>query len=172
MNVGLLLGSFDPPHIGHISVASYALNNGMDMVWIIPCWNNPFKEKQTAFGDRVTMCFKTFKDMPDVCVMSDDAHLKSTTTYDFLTNAVFMQNKSNNYYLIVGSDIDITKWYNGQYILDHYAILRVPRLGYVESEVGIKCSSSYIRTHLNDMRMEPYLNSEVIKYIKGHNLYD
>ena len=38
--VGLLLGSFDPPHIGHIDAALQSINL-VDEVWFIPAWQNP-----------------------------------------------------------------------------------------------------------------------------------
>ena len=41
--VGLLLGSFDPFHIGHLEASRKALDKGMDRVWIIPAPANPWK---------------------------------------------------------------------------------------------------------------------------------
>lgn len=49
MRVGLFLGSFDPIHIGHISIITTVLNaNLVDKVIIIPAWHNPFKEHNPA----------------------------------------------------------------------------------------------------------------------------
>ena len=45
MKVGLLLGSFDPIHIGHVHMATEALNRGLvDQVFFVPTMQNPWKE--------------------------------------------------------------------------------------------------------------------------------
>ena len=47
--VGLLLGSFDPPHIGHIDAALQAINL-VDEVWFVPAWQNPCQDKTVYLG--------------------------------------------------------------------------------------------------------------------------
>ena len=43
--IGLFGGSFDPVHIGHISIASLALNElDLDEVQFIPTGHNPWKD--------------------------------------------------------------------------------------------------------------------------------
>ena len=52
----LLLGSFDPPHIGHAYSAINALSTGVvNEVWIVPAWQNPWKTKSTPFAFRKTL---------------------------------------------------------------------------------------------------------------------
>lgn len=42
--IGLIFGSYNPPHKGHAFLADYALKNGsIDEVWFILQTNNPFK---------------------------------------------------------------------------------------------------------------------------------
>ena len=68
MKIGLFLGSFDPIHIGHISIISSVLNAGfVDKVIVIPAWHNPFKEHNPAsFMKRWLMCYQSLKDIPNV----------------------------------------------------------------------------------------------------------
>ena len=52
MNIGLLGGSFDPIHKGHIEIAKEALSLlSLDSFYFIPTKNNPWKDKQNAPGD-------------------------------------------------------------------------------------------------------------------------
>ncbi len=51
--IGLMGGSFDPPHSGHAHVIETARKAlGLDWVWVIPAEGNPLKKTQTAFSDR------------------------------------------------------------------------------------------------------------------------
>jgi nicotinate-nucleotide adenylyltransferase len=52
--IGLLGGSFDPPHSGHVHVADAARKAlGLDWVWVIPAAGNPLKRTQTPFEARL-----------------------------------------------------------------------------------------------------------------------
>lgn len=172
MKVGLLLGSFDPPHIGHVMMSAYALNLGMNMVFVVPCWSNPTKTNQTPFKDRFNMCFDTFKRIDKINVLSDDEDIQSKTTYEYLNKARYIKNPDNKYYIIVGSDIDISTWYSGSWILENFPIIKVPRLGYEELQLGIQCSSTILRQMIRDNQITyPYLNMSVIRYIHNKKLY-
>jgi nicotinate-nucleotide adenylyltransferase len=53
LTIGLMGGSFDPPHSGHAHVIETARKAlGLDWVWVIPAAGNPLKKTQTAFIDR------------------------------------------------------------------------------------------------------------------------
>lgn len=57
MKIGFLLGSFDPIHFGHVSMATRVLNEGAaDFVYIVPTVNNPWKDMPIAtFEQRCQM---------------------------------------------------------------------------------------------------------------------
>ena len=173
MKIGLLLGSFDPPHIGHVANAMYALNHGMDKVYVVPCWKNPTKENQTDFEHRFNMCYATFNDCSRILVFDDDKQIQSQNTYEYLNKAAYIKNSDNEYFIIIGSDIDISTWYKGSWILNNFPVVKVPRMGYKDTEeFGIKCSSSAVRNALKYRQlMSPYLTYSVIKYIKHQKLY-
>ena len=59
MKIGLLGGSFNPPHLGHIYISQLAIKKlGLNQVWWIPTAQNPFKEKSIyeSYKNRVLKC--------------------------------------------------------------------------------------------------------------------
>jgi len=64
MKVGLLGGSFNPPHQGHVHISELAIKKlGLNQVWWIPTSKNPFKEASIyeAYVGRVRKCEKLIK---------------------------------------------------------------------------------------------------------------
>lgn len=52
-NIGILGGTFDPPHDGHIFISQSALSKlSLDEVWWIVTTQNPLKEKSSIFEER------------------------------------------------------------------------------------------------------------------------
>lgn len=61
MKIGLLFGSFDPIHIGHISIATNIINEGLvDEVVVITAWKNPWKCTVTPYKHRISMVQEAF----------------------------------------------------------------------------------------------------------------
>ena len=55
--VALLGGSFDPPHIGHVLMASWALcREDIDEVWLLPTFIHPFGKSLSDFEVRCALC--------------------------------------------------------------------------------------------------------------------
>lgn len=56
VRIGLLGGSFDPIHNGHLALAKAILKDGCSQVWLLPCVHSPLKERAlTSFEDRLAM---------------------------------------------------------------------------------------------------------------------
>ena len=57
MRIGLLGGSFDPIHNGHVEMAKAAYSQlQLDEVWFIPTADTPLKDRKlSAYEDRVEM---------------------------------------------------------------------------------------------------------------------
>ena len=59
MNIGILGGSFDPIHNGHLHMAKCAYESyALDQVWLIPAGHSPNKDERgmTDAEDRFQMC--------------------------------------------------------------------------------------------------------------------
>lgn len=57
MNIAILGGSFDPPHIWHYWTSQQILENvrGIDQVWYMPDYANALKPVVAAVSDRMEM---------------------------------------------------------------------------------------------------------------------
>ena len=58
MKIGILGGTFDPPHYGHLKLAEAAIEAlDLDEVILLPANINPFKQKKriTSAKDRIAM---------------------------------------------------------------------------------------------------------------------
>ena len=88
MVIGLFLGSFNPPHIGHVNIVREVLNCKLvDYVWVIPAYQNPNKNVDTSenFSHRYNMCRSMF-DLPYTNVNLVESVVKPKYTYDLLTH--------------------------------------------------------------------------------------
>ena len=74
MRIGLLFGSFDPIHIGHIAIATTILNaKAVDKVLFVVAAQNPWKDrKATDFNIRCSMVHQSIKDISDVDISTDE----------------------------------------------------------------------------------------------------
>ena len=57
MKVAIFGGSFNPPHIGHVMAATYAMSIGkLDHVLVVPVYQHAFDKELAPFEDRCDMC--------------------------------------------------------------------------------------------------------------------
>ena len=89
MAVGLLGGSFDPAHAGHVGITREALKRfGLDEVWWLVTPGNPLKLRGPApLDERMTHAKKVMQH-PKVRVTDLEARLGTTFTYETLRELV------------------------------------------------------------------------------------
>ena len=108
MKIGLLGGSFDPIHDGHVLIAKTVKDVlKLDEVWFIPVLNNPFKDRDMASGEhRIKMIeIATRKDdSMKVCdiELKGDPTVKSYTYHTLLKLKDLY--KEHDFYYIIGAD--------------------------------------------------------------------
>lgn len=86
MVVGLLGGSFDPAHEGHVHITREALKRmGLDQVWWLVTPGNPLKARQPApLAERMAQARKVMRD-PRVKITALEAVLETRATFDTVT---------------------------------------------------------------------------------------
>ena len=67
MKVGLYFGTFNPIHVGHLTIANHlAEHSDLDQVWFVVTPHSPFKKKSSLLDDhqRLEMVYLATKDYP------------------------------------------------------------------------------------------------------------
>lgn len=83
MRVGLLGGSFDPPHAGHVHITRQALRRfGLDRVWWLISPGNPLKSNGPAPMDKRMAACREIMRHPKVEVTDLEARLRTRYTAD------------------------------------------------------------------------------------------
>ncbi len=103
LKIGVMGGSFDPPHSGHAHVIETARRRlGLDWVWVMPAKGNPLKMTQTPFLQRWIAC-RDVLFAPRVRVTSFEEDLGLRYTLDVLT-ALKRRGTGAKFVWIMGAD--------------------------------------------------------------------
>lgn len=126
--IGLMGGTFDPIHNGHLTLAKKALEEfNLDQVIFIPNHLPWMKSDRniTADEDRIAMVLAAIKDYKgfDISYIEIQAGGNSYTANTVAE--LHKEHPENQYYFIMGADslFTIEKWYNPQVIFDCVGIL-------------------------------------------------
>lgn len=129
--IGLLGGSFDPPHEGHVHITRWALRAGrLDRIWWLVSPGNPLKENGPANLDhRVTACRKILRD-PRVDVTDIERHLGTSYTANTL-RYLFERYPGVRFVWMMGSDnlAKFHRWEDWVWIIEHVPIMVLARPG-------------------------------------------
>ena len=111
--IGILGGTFDPPHIGHLHISKIALKKlKLDsLMWIITK-HNPLKQKPyLSTKTRIQLSKNITKSQKKIFVKYLDDKIKSKNTFDLL-KYLRKKNKKIKLFLLIGADnlIKFHKW--------------------------------------------------------------
>ena len=115
MRIGILGGTFDPPHKGHLYLGeNFADALSLDRVLVIPAAIPPHKaeKKLSSDEDRLEMCRLAFYD--DVFEVTDLELRREGKSYTVDTLALLRaEYPDDDFYLLIGSDMLLyfDKWY-------------------------------------------------------------
>ena len=152
--VGILGGSFDPAHKGHVSISKEAIKrfNLKNVIWAITK-KNPFKKNTpTSINNRIKHCKKIIGSYKFIKVKFYEDIINSNKTFDLVNHV--SKNKKNKIYFIMGADnlIKFHKWYKWRSISQKCKIIVFDRHGYKKKSLN---STTYKR-----------LNKENLKFIE------
>jgi nicotinate-nucleotide adenylyltransferase len=180
MDVALIGGSFNPPHVGHLLAAHFVrATEKVDAVWLVPAEHHPFGKQLAPFEDRRRMCELLCADASGWLQVSDVEHTLGGQgrTVDTLRH-LSVQYPGVRWTLVVGSDIveEFSKWKEPEAIRSLARLLVLNRAGHPAPEaVGppmAHVSSSEVRAALTRGGDVSHLVPHtVLAYVKKAGLY-
>lgn len=196
--LGIMGGTFDPIHIGHLACAEQAREAyNLDAVVFIPAGKPAFKLKRnvTDAEQRFRMCQLAVESNPAFDVSRVEIDRPGVTyTADTLRQLRAHYPKNVQLFFITGADAvcSILKWRESAAIADLADLIAVTRPGYVLTEeqrttieqagnfrihlleaTGLAVSSSDLRARVAAGKSIRYLTMQrVLDYIHEHHLYE
>ncbi len=131
--IGILGGSFDPAHKGHLLISKIALNKiELKKIYWIVTKKNPFKKK-TFFSlkERIKQAKKIAKKNKSIEVIYLDDIISSSRSIKII-QYILRKKKPKDLYFIVGSDILLKfhKWHSWKRIVKLVKLVVFSRKGY------------------------------------------
>ena len=131
-HVGLLGGSFDPPHRGHLYISMEAKKIlSLDEIWWLVTPQNPLKiSKPATYQERFKNCKKITKGTP-IKIKEIEKKIDSQFTYQTL-NYILKHYSGIKFFWLMGADnlINFHKWQNWRKIFSEISIVIFKRHGY------------------------------------------
>jgi len=132
-SIGILGGSFDPAHKGHLEISKIAIKKIKieKLLWVISI-KNPFKNKPFySLQQRIKKAKIISKNVKKIQVTSLDKTVGSSRSIN-LINYLIKKKKIKNIYFIIGSDnlIEFHKWKSWKKIVKLSKLVVFSRKGY------------------------------------------
>lgn len=187
--IGLLGGSFNPVHMGHVMLASYLTQWGyVDSVWMTVSPRNPLKDSSLLIPDLKRLAMLSIALKGARGIESCDIEL-SMPKPNYTINTLELLARRyprKKFKLVIGSDnwAIFDKWRDYQRILDEFGVIVYPRVGfpvenklvdgmeYLEEAPIANISSTFVRNAIRQGRDITYfVPAGVAKYISDFGLY-
>ncbi|NNE31813.1 MAG: nicotinate-nucleotide adenylyltransferase [Winogradskyella sp.] len=191
MKVGLYFGTFNPIHVGHLTIANHlAEHSDLDQVWFVVTPLSPFKKKSSLLDNhqRLEMVYRATKEYPKLKPSDIEFGLTQPNyTIDTLTYLI-EKFPDHEFALIMGEDNlkSFHKWKNYELIIENHNLYVYPRLskGSVNEQFKnhnkiinisapiMELSSTFIRKEIKaGLNVRPMLPEHVWQYIDEMNFY-
>ncbi|MEH6534812.1 MAG: nicotinate (nicotinamide) nucleotide adenylyltransferase [Psychroserpens sp.] len=191
MKIGLYFGTFNPIHVGHLTIANHlAEHSDLDKIWFVVTPHSPFKKKSSLLDNRqrYEMVYRATEDYNKLEPSDIEFNLPQPNyTINTLTH---LQEKypEHEFSLIMGEDNlnSFHKWKNYDLILEHHDIYVYPRIpeGKIETQFTknkkvhfvnapiMELSSTFIRKSISEGKnVRPMLPEHVWEYVDEMNFY-
>ncbi len=196
--LGILGGTFNPPHLGHVAVARHALRElALERVLLVPAHTSPHKAHHVGGPDpgpehRLRMCQLAVEGVEGLCVCPIEVERGGLSyTVDTL-RSIHDRNPDAELTLIVGADIasTLSSWREPAQLLELAQLAVAARAGAARQRVldalgrvdrasvrflempTIAVSSSLARERVaRGEPIEDLVGAAVARYIDEHHLY-
>jgi nicotinate-nucleotide adenylyltransferase len=156
IKIGILGGSFDPAHLGHLAISKEAKKrfNLKKIIWAITK-RNPFKDKsKTILSKRIRECKKIIGLNSFIKVKFYEDIIKSNKTIDLIN--YLKKNDNIEIYFLMGADnlINFHKWHKSKLISKKCNILVFDRHGYKKNSLKSKAFKELNKSILTFIEFE------------------
>ncbi|MDR7078014.1 nicotinate-nucleotide adenylyltransferase [Neobacillus niacini] len=185
--VGILGGTFDPPHYGHLLIANEVLSElNLDEIWFMPNQEPPHKKKSDSVEntDRLQMLELSIEGNSAFKIEKIELE-RSGPSFTVDTMKILNEQFPNHqFYFIIGADMIeyLPKWHKIDELMELVQFVGVQRPEYSsETDYPIhyvdipafEVSSSMIRKRVNQgMTVRYLLPDRVIDFIREKQLYE
>ncbi|MEO0128794.1 MAG: nicotinate-nucleotide adenylyltransferase [candidate division WOR-3 bacterium] len=191
ISVGIFGGLFDPPHIGHLIICEWVLEEFcLDRIIFIPAFNPPHKLNYSPYKHRYKMTKIAIKGNKRFFISDIEKKIKGRS-YTFKVIKTLRKSdkiyQQANLYLIIGADQwnEINHWKKPEVIFNETNVIVLPRPNFeikkirpfydtilVSNAPLIDISSTLIRDRIRRGLCVEYLTvPKVLEYIKKNKLY-
>ncbi len=154
--IGILGGSFNPIHLGHIALARQLRQlAGLDEVWLMVSPQNPLKESATLMDDRLRYQLTRLALHGEEGVVASDYELhlpKPSYTWNTLEH-LHKDYPDYTFVLLIGGDNweRFPQWYRADDIVESHQIVVYPRRGSESCAAALPPTVSMVKTELIDV---------------------
>jgi nicotinate-nucleotide adenylyltransferase len=151
MKVGLFFGTFNPIHVGHLTIANHLTEySNLDQVWFVVTPHSPFKNKDALLPERhrLEMVYLATEDYDKLKESNIEFKLPQPNYTINTLDHLAVKYPDNTFCLIMGEDNlkGFHKWKDYELILKRYNLYVYPRIseGQVESKLKDHKSIKYV----------------------------
>lgn len=181
MSKAIFLGTFNPPHNGHVNCIKSVIRSGIlnqfniDKIHIIPCWQNPNKEDfddpKLRFWQRYKMCTLEFVGLNEYCIIDDiEAKIQPQYTYNLIEYLKSGKDKFiEDFWWIITAEtfkeLLYGKWYNSEKLINEnkFIILIPDNLSDDEYNEIVKYTNNDSKYQFIDLLNDPMANMHSTK---------
>ncbi len=146
MNIGLYFGSFNPLHIGHMTICRYLIQKtGIDQLRLVVSPRNPLKGRAYAINaaERLSYVKSAIRKahLGRRVTVSDIEYHMTPPLYTINTLRKLKEEEpQNRFILIIGADnlAIIEQWHKWQELIQEFTVWVYPRNGYDTEALCIK----------------------------------
>ncbi len=165
IKIGLLGGSFNPAHEGHLHISEIARKKlGLDQVWWLVSPQNPLKEKSgmMPFEERFESARKIAGSNPKIIISDIESRLNTIYTSDTLKR-LKQKYPRHKFFWLMGTDnlIQLPKWKNWEEIFEYAEVHVFDRANASYGAIKGKATSRK-KIHYHHIRRNP-LSSTVLR---------
>lgn len=177
--LGVLGGSFDPPHIAHVMLALLGLSaGGLSRVLVVPTFIHAFAKPLSPFAARLQMCELAFAPLRNVEVSPIEQELGGVSRTLRLVQELKKRNPNSDLRLLIGSDIlaERARWQDFDKIVQLAPLMTAERVDHEEGNTDLgallpRVSSTELRAVLARGEASGLVPADVGCYALAHGLY-